>query len=159
MISGLHPLIASLTSLSARRAWIEINSSLDDILAGVVALRKESVDRNGVRVVLPATTFLVALRKESVDRNCCSGSYSACGSGSLSARRAWIEIIFLLPLVLISLSLSARRAWIEICCTCRSAWLLAVALRKESVDRNYIIKITGTAPRRVALRKESVDRN
>ena len=56
-----------------------------------------------------------------------------------------------------------------------------VALRKESVDRNYIIKITGSAPRRslsarrawieiiapgtsvfrgwVALRKESVDRN
>ena len=27
------------------------------------------------------------------------------------------------------------------------------------MDRNYIIKITGTAPRRVALRKESVDRN
>ena len=34
----------------------------------------------------------------------------------------------------------------------------AVALRKESVDRNYIIKITKIAPR-VALRKESVDRN
>ena len=33
-----------------------------------------------------------------------------------------------------------------------------VALRKESVDRNYIIKITRIAPR-VALRKESVDRN
>ena len=33
-------------SLSARRAWIEINNSLDSILAGVVALRKESVDRN-----------------------------------------------------------------------------------------------------------------
>ena len=33
-------------SLSARRAWIEINDSLDSILAGVVALRKESVDRN-----------------------------------------------------------------------------------------------------------------
>ena len=33
-------------SLSARRAWIEISGSLDDILAGVVALRKESVDRN-----------------------------------------------------------------------------------------------------------------
>ena len=25
---------------------------------------------------------------------------------------------------------------------------VSVALRKESVDRNYIIKITGTAPRR-----------
>ena len=34
------------SSLSARRAWIEIVGSLDDILAGVVALRKESVDRN-----------------------------------------------------------------------------------------------------------------
>ena len=33
-----------------------------------------------------------------------------------------------------------------------------VALRKESVDRNYIIKITGFRPA-VALRKESVDRN
>ena len=34
-----------------------------------------------------------------------------------------------------------------------------VALRKESVDRNYIIKITGNTPAAVALRKESVDRN
>ena len=33
-----------------------------------------------------------------------------------------------------------------------------VALRKESVDRNYIIKITVCRPA-VALRKESVDRN
>ena len=35
----------------------------------------------------------------------------------------------------------------------------AVALRKESVDRNYIIKITRNTPAAVALRKESVDRN
>ena len=35
---------------------------------------------------------------------------------------------------------------------------IPVALRKESVDRNYIIKIT-ESPRGVALRKESVDRN
>ena len=34
-----------------------------------------------------------------------------------------------------------------------------VALRKESVDRNYIIKITDNRPAAVALRKESVDRN
>ena len=37
--------------------------------------------------------------------------------------------------------------------------LKRVALRKESVDRNYIIKITGITPTAVALRKESVDRN
>ena len=56
-------------------------------------------------------------------------------------------------------SLSARRAWIEIACVAGLPLLPDVALRKESVDRNYIIKITVTAPRRVALRKESVDRN
>ena len=55
-------------SLSARRAWIEISSSLNDILAGVVALRKESVDRNSVLWGWPYV-FGVALRKESVDRN------------------------------------------------------------------------------------------
>ena len=44
-------------SLSARRAWIEIGSSLDDILAGVVALRKESVDRN-IIYLLTASGFL-----------------------------------------------------------------------------------------------------
>ena len=57
-------------SLSARRAWIEIAGSLDDILAGVVALRKESVDRNpGHEYNIVHNRFGVALRKESVDRN------------------------------------------------------------------------------------------
>ncbi len=37
--------------------------------------------------------------------------------------------------------------------------LFLVALRKESVDRNYIIKVTVCRPAAVALRKESVDRN
>ena len=34
----------------------------------IVALRKESVDRNAILSLL-ATSFVVALRKESVDRN------------------------------------------------------------------------------------------
>ena len=57
-----------LTSLSARRAWIEIT---DDVSSGgkiKVALRKESVDRN-TSVVNSTGTMGVALRKESVDRN------------------------------------------------------------------------------------------
>ena len=33
-------------SLSARRAWIEIGNSLNMLYNAVVALRKESVDRN-----------------------------------------------------------------------------------------------------------------
>ena len=33
-------------SLSARRAWIEIVTSIVGVLATLVALRKESVDRN-----------------------------------------------------------------------------------------------------------------
>ena len=59
--------------------------------------------------------FYVALRKESVDRNpAVVGSLTTLG-GSLSARRAWIEIYD-------GLIASAN--------FCR------VALRKESVDRN-----------------------
>ena len=55
-------------SLSARRAWIEIAYGALDGASEIVALRKESVDRN---IVLPLPILLpvVALRKESVDRN------------------------------------------------------------------------------------------
>ena len=57
----------------------------------------------------------VALRKESVDRNLWWGVRKAVGSLSLSARRAWIEILITLPEMLnFTMSLSARRAWIEI---------------------------------------------
>ena len=56
------------------------------------------------------------------------------------------------------LSLSARRAWIEIGIDFAEDWLNAVALRKESVDRNNL-KIIYRPFRGVALRKESVDRN
>ena len=59
----------ALSSLSARRAWIEILSRDADEAYVVVALRKESVDRNSVSPTQPAS-----------------------GSPSLSARRAWIEI-------------------------------------------------------------------
>ena len=55
-------------SLSARRAWIEIDGTVSGSGDYVVALRKESVDRN--TNFSPASLFgLVALRKESVDRN------------------------------------------------------------------------------------------
>ena len=56
-----------------------------------VALRKESVDRNPLRVI-PFLIYQVALRKESVDRNVDPDSDSLTDDASLSARRAWIEI-------------------------------------------------------------------
>ena len=55
-------------SLSARRAWIEIVITAMTSQISVVALRKESVDRNQVAVHF-VTLSAVALRKESVDRN------------------------------------------------------------------------------------------
>ena len=55
-------------SLSARRAWIEILSAVLTELLILVALRKESVDRNQVAVHFVGLSA-VALRKESVDRN------------------------------------------------------------------------------------------
>ena len=63
--------------------------------------------------------------------------YQANAVESLSARRAWIEIIIaIMTLTGFVQSLSARRAWIEIACPLLMFWLFRVALRKESVDRN-----------------------
>ena len=57
--------------------------------------------------------------------------------GSLSARRAWIEIVDVVSVQHGCESLSARRAWIEIAdVACGNRHKLRVALRKESVDRN-----------------------
>ena len=58
----------------------------------VVALRKESVDRNPVALLLGKAAG-VALRKESVDRNIGPALGILGAVGSLSARRAWIEIL------------------------------------------------------------------
>ena len=56
------------TSLSARRAWIEICCWISAPFPSRVALRKESVDRNLSSKACCAAES-VALRKESVDRN------------------------------------------------------------------------------------------
>ena len=58
----------------------------------------------------------------------------------------------------VNASLSARRAWIEIRTRSQPSKPRAVALRKESVDRNTVTKPCFQQSR-VALRKESVDRN
>ena len=68
-------------SLSVRRAWIEMTYS-DGVVSGSgdVALRKESVDRNCIKLQL-LLMQLVALRKESVDRNMASRRCRAASSG------------------------------------------------------------------------------
>ena len=95
------------------------------------------MDRNLWWGVRKAVGSLVALRKESVDRNCDSDPVTDKAWASLSARRAWIEIAQWIfsgiggavalrkesvdrnikgsPYLQIGRqSLSARRAWIEI---------------------------------------------
>ena len=68
---------ATSASLSARRAWIEIWASGRRGTGAGVALRKESVDRNRDRG--PDTGIAaVALRKESVDRNALRACAIAC---------------------------------------------------------------------------------
>ena len=87
---------------------------------------------------VPITTSdVVALRKESVDRNIFINYTIDNESRSLSARRAWIEIVRG-PITAYPIfpSLSARRAWIEIGSSENGVVLAFVALRKESVDRN-----------------------
>ena len=66
-------------------------TSAINTLRSLVALRKESVDRNDALPEIDALK-LVALRKESVDRNAAHGVSQAQARKSLSARRAWIEM-------------------------------------------------------------------
>ena len=95
------------------------------------------MDRNLWWGVRKAVGSLVALRKESVDRNDAMQIVVVVMHASLSARRAWIEMVdyvidyvndavalrkesvdrnicTLLPVLILLRSLSARRAWIEI---------------------------------------------
>ena len=88
---GMSTISYITASLSARRAWIEIQYVLSYEMSGKVALRKESVDRNTQRRDFKALG-LVALRKESVDRNALPVNGGGLLSWSLSARRAWIEM-------------------------------------------------------------------
>ena len=142
-------------SLSARRAWIEMLFVRPPITAARVALRKESVDRNCYAADRPAkicgvalrkesvdrnakgldkvTDKLVALRKESVDRNAYVPPITVTQARSLSARRAWIEIVVLCLSCVLLLSLSARRAWIEI--YTRLAITLKVTSRSPQGER------------------------
>ena len=77
-----------------------------------------------------------------MDRNTSVVSSAGTMGKSLSARRAWIEIWEVLNLDRwLAWSLSARRAWIEISGVMRQNPGKHVALRKESVDRNRILRM------------------
>ena len=117
------------------------------------------MDRNGCqgryRII-----YIVALRKESVDRNPPKLLPVSILIQSLSARRAWIEISG-------STKPKARReVALRKESVDRNAHSLNlpsrpidVALRKESVDRNITSRQLPAPKPPVALRKESVDRN
>ena len=71
------------------------------------------------------------------NQNCCP--YLSSLTRSLSARREWIEMVFVTLSRFGIMSLSARRAWIEIQISVSTVVGVLVALRKESVDRNACI--------------------
>ena len=93
----------------------------------LVALRKESVDRNYYCDHDTDWIRAVALRKESVDRNDNGNAVAVSDLESLSARRAWIEIKEVETYEEQTESLSARRAWIEIDFA-GSAWVSELSL-------------------------------
>ena len=116
-------------SLSARRAWIEIRSLDTGQMNGWRSLsaRRAWIEIRG--------GYITKIDKDQ----------------SLSARRAWIEMRDVSLNYKEVLSLSARRAWIEIICTVLKKYLVIVALRKESVDRNFVsafdvLAISGRSP-------------
>ena len=78
--------------VALRKESVDRNGSVPSANGGAaVALRKESVDRNSTSAET-AGIVTVALRKESVDRNGHLHDVALEIIGSLSARRAWIEI-------------------------------------------------------------------
>ena len=102
---------------------------------------------------------LVALRKESVDRNTHHTQTIKGNIMSLSARRAWIEIFRRAPCFRCQ-SVALRKESVDrnLLGDCRDSVFERVALRKESVDRNSFNPQQWHLAQ-VALRKESVDRN
>ena len=150
------------------------------LVVSLVALRKESVDRN--RLVAGSLSMIgVALRKESVDRNEGVIAIKDYSPWSLSARRAWIEIpdvsskiwycgvalrkesvdrnTNFFPVSLFDLpSLSARRAWIEIGLNfARKIRYVSLSARRAWIEIDFPKLYKALS--HVALRKESVDRN
>ena len=90
----MYPMISfnACRLVALRKESVDRNSCLPiELSRERVALRKESVDRNTKTVALEDPES-VALRKESVDRNGKFRNPSRPGKMSLSARRAWIEI-------------------------------------------------------------------
>ena len=132
----------SWSSLSARRAWIEIWASAAAFASAsaAVALRKESVDRN-LEAVVVWVAVVVALRKESVDRNPQTHIFLCNLLVALRKESVDRNKALILADGLLRGSLSARRAWIEIVVEYKRAKEKAVALRKESVDRNLTSQI------------------
>ena len=101
--------------VALRKESVDRNGGLMSVVRfATVALRKESVDRNRLGAYSADGSGPVALRKESVDRNPPADTSSVKVSESLSARRAWIEIAITSEYDKMQGSLSARRAWIEI---------------------------------------------
>ena len=91
--------------------------------------------------------WLVALRKESVDRNVILRKQLDRPAPSLSARRAWIEIrmaLFPAPPTMVAL----RKESVDRNSKSRRNKnpMLKVALRKESVDRNLLLLVPVLVP-------------
>ena len=129
------------------------------LVVWVVALRKESVDRNREVFGIPYSAamslsarrawieiynlsdiddkFGVALRKESVDRN--RGLVWKLMVYPVALRKESVDrnSIASASFRACTMSLSARRAWIEIYNLSDIDDKFGVALRKESVDRNH----------------------
>ena len=123
-------------SLSARRAWIEI----------LTPARMSS-------------RLLVALRKESVDRNMMTRAARCTWRSSLSARRAWIEIGLGRDCPPGS-RVALRKESVDrnLRCWMRSAHTLTVALRKESVDRNgSLYGVTASGARSLSARRAWIE--
>ena len=104
--------VALLTESVDRNNWLQIGGKIITMVALLtesvdrnnhdasrckrppVALLTESVDRNSLMRIWAITACMVALLTESVDRNFRPAWQPILAEGSLSSRRAWIEMSY-----------------------------------------------------------------
>ena len=105
--------LAGRDGVALRKESVDRNQPTEaELAAAGVALRKESVDRNCERLA-DGGDDEVALRKESVDRN--AGQLLGVQLDDVALRKESVDRNLPLDFAVVSwLSLSARRAWIEI---------------------------------------------
>ena len=123
-------------SPSARKVWIEMMKNLFQSKVKKVTFREEGVDWNWTDPSNPMQ-INVTFREEGVDWNSCKISHHGFTMPSPSARKVWIEILYIIYIIVCQLRhLPRGRCGLKSRCTNYNTAAWVVTFREEGVDWN-----------------------